>query len=127
MRECYYCHLSNLFLISILFYHIYFLIFLGLPGQPSSLSTKSVSSTKIVISWSAPTDEGDGITGYSVKWQVAGESKIYQKEVTGNRSVTLDKLTPYTWYDIHVRAESHNGDGPRSVPLEVKTKESSEL
>ena len=98
-----------------------------MPGQPSSLSTKSVSSTKIVISWSAPTDEGDGITGYSVKWKAAGESKIYQKEVTGNRSVTLDKLTPYTWYDIHVRAESQNGDGPWSVPLEVRTKESSEL
>ena len=127
MRECYYCHLSNLFLISILFYHIYFLIFLGLPGQPSSLSSKSVSSTKIVISWSAPTDEGDGITGYSVKWKAAEESKIYQKEVTGNRSVTLDKLTPYTWYDIHVRAESRNGDGPWSVPLKVRTKESSEF
>ena len=41
-------------------------------------------------------DEGDGITGYSVKWQAAGESKIYQKEVTGSRTVTLDKLTPYT-------------------------------
>ena len=98
-----------------------------MPGQPSSLSSKSVSSTKIVISWSAPTDEGDGITGYSVKWKAAEESKIYQKEVTGNRSVTLDKLTPYTWYDIHVRAESRNGDGLWSVPLKVRTKESSEF
>ena len=120
--------ISNfIFIIYIIVSHLFFLIFLGWPGQPSSLSTKSVSSTKIVISWSAPTDEGDGITGYSVKWQAAGESKIYQKEVTGNRSVTLDKLTPYTWYDIHVRAESHNGDGPWSVPLKVRTKESSEL
>ena len=98
-----------------------------MPGQPSSLSTKSLSSTKIVISWSAPTDEGDGITGYSVKWQAAGESKIYQKEVTGSRTVTLDKLTPYTLYEIHVRAESLNGDGLWSGPLKVRTNESSEL
>ena len=98
-----------------------------MPGQPSSLSTKSVSSTKIVISWNAPTDEGDGITWYSVKWQAAGESKIYQKEVTGSRTVTLDKLTPYTLYEIHVRAESLNGDGLWSGPLKVRTYESSEL
>ena len=85
-----------------------------------------MSSTKILISWSAPT-EGDGITGYSVTWQAAGESKIYQKEVTGSRSVTMHKLTPYTWYGIRVRAESRNGDGPWSVPQKVRTEESSEL
>nr|XP_058960477.1 uncharacterized protein LOC131787381 [Pocillopora verrucosa] len=96
----------------------------GLPGQPSSLSTNSVSPNEIVISWSAPTDVGDGITRYCVKWQAAGISHIQQRVVTVSRSATLDKLTPYTWFDIQVRAETDKGSGPWSVSLKVRTNES---
>ena len=95
-----------------------------MPGQPSSLSTDSVSSNKIVISWSAPTDVGDGIKGYFVKWQADGISEIQQKLVVERRAATLDKLTPYTRYEIHVRAENDKGDGPWSVLLKVRTNES---
>ncbi|XP_022804806.1 lactadherin-like [Stylophora pistillata] len=98
----------------------------GSPGQPSSPSADSVLSKKIVISWSAPTDVGDGITGYVVRWQIAGKADYQGKVVTGSRSATLDKLTPYTLYDIQVRAENDKGHGPWSASLKVRTQESSE-
>ena len=87
---------------------------------------KFCSPNEIVISWSAPTDVGDGITRYFVKWQAAGISHIQQRVVTVSRSATLDKLTPYTWFDIQVRAETDKGSGPWSVSLKVRTNESSE-
>ena len=36
----------------------------------------------------------------------------------------LDKLTPYTQYDIQVRAYNDKGDGPWTMPLRVTTSES---
>ncbi|XP_022804804.1 contactin-3-like isoform X2 [Stylophora pistillata] len=96
----------------------------GLPGQPNSLSSDSVLSNKIVISWSEPTDLGNGITGYVVRWQSAEKADYQEKVVTGSRSATLDNLTPYTWYDIQVRAENDKGRGPWSVSLQERTQES---
>lgn len=99
--------------------------FLGLPGQPTLPSADFVLSNKIVISWSAPTIAGDGITGYIVKWWSAEKADYQEKVVTGSRSAILDKLTPYTRYDIQVRAENDKGRGPWSVSLKVTTQESS--
>jgi hypothetical protein len=77
----------------------------------------------IDISWTAPSDTGAGITGYNVQWQVVGKLTKKQKVVTGNRTAKLD-VTPYTEYDIQVRAYSGKGDGPWSLPLRVRSKQS---
>ena len=90
--------------------------FLGLPGRPSSPTTDSVSTNEIAISWTAPADVGDGITGYIVQWQAAGEANFKDKVVTGSTSARL-AVTPYTLYDIQVRAFNDKGHGPWSLPL----------
>ncbi|KAL9973643.1 hypothetical protein ACROYT_G020124 [Oculina patagonica] len=95
----------------------------GLPGQPSIPTADSISTHEITISWTAPSKVGDGITGYNVQWQVVGKLTKDQKVVTGSTSARL-VVTPYTEYDIQVRAYNGKGDGPWSAPLKVRSKES---
>jgi len=94
-----------------------------LPGQPPAPTSKSVSTHVIDISWKAPSDTGAGITGYKVQWHVVGKSGKYLKVITGSKAAKLS-VTPYTEYDIQVRAYNRKGDGPWSQPLRVKSKES---
>jgi len=101
----------------------YTCILLGLPGQPSPPTANSVSAHVIDISWASPSDTGAGITGYSVQWKVVGKSVKNQKVITGGRTAKLD-VTPYTEYDIQVRAFNGKGDGPWSQPLRLISKES---
>ena len=102
---------------------------IGLPGQPLSLKQISISSSMINITWDPPIDIGDGIKGYTVKWQeVNGTSGSMQKVVPllsfNSASLTV---TPYTWYDIHVQAYNDEGIGPWSKPLRVQSSESGEF
>ena len=96
---------------------------LGLPGQPPSPTTNSVSTHVIDILWTAPSDIGAGVTGYNVQWQVFGKLPKNEKVITGNTAAKLD-VTPYTEYDIQVRAYNGKGNGPWSLPLRVRSKES---
>lgn len=96
---------------------------LGLPGQPPAPTTNSVSTHVIDISWTAPSDTGAGITGYNVQWQVVGKLPKNEKVIPGSTSAKLD-VTPYTEYDIQVRAYNGKGNGPWSLPLQVRSKES---
>ena len=94
-----------------------------MPGQPPAPTANSVSTHVIDISWTEPSDTGAGITGYNVQWKVVGKSVENQKVITGSRTAKLD-VTPYTDYDIQVRAYNGKGDGPWSLPLRVRSKES---
>ena len=80
----------------------------------------------INITWDPPTNIGDGIKGYTVKWQeVNGTSGLMQKVVPPlifNRALLA--VTPYTWYEIHVQAYNDEGSGPWSKPLRVQSRES---
>lgn len=94
-----------------------------MPGQPPAPTANSVSTHVFDISWTSPSDTGAGITGYKVQWQVVGKLEKYEKEITGSKTAKLS-VTPYTAYDIQVRAYNRKGDGPWSQPLRVKSKES---
>jgi len=89
-----------------------------------SLRTDSISNTSVSIAWNTPSDSGDGITGYNVWWIEVGTSVPFQKVKAANRVATLDKLTPYTQYDIQVQAYNDKGEGPWTMPLRVRTSES---
>ena len=96
---------------------------LGLPGPPAAPTTNSVSTHVIDISWTAPGDTGVGITGYNVQWQVVGKLQKNEKVITGSMTAKLDVIA-YTEYDIQVRAYNAKGNGPWSLPLRVRSKES---
>ena len=83
----------------------------------------------INITWDPPIDIGDGIKGYTVKWQeVNGTSGSMQKVVPllSFNSAPLT-VTPYTWYNIHVQAYNDEGIGPWSKPFRVQSSESGEF
>ena len=46
-----------------------------------------------------------------------------EKVITGSTTAKLD-VTPYIEYDIQVRAYNGQGNGPWSLPLRVRSKES---
>ena len=96
---------------------------LGLPGQPPAPTANSVSTHVIDISWTAPSDTGAGITGYNLQWQVVWKLQKNKKVITGSTTAKLDVI-PYTEYDIQVRAYNGKGNGPWSLPLRVRSKES---
>ena len=96
---------------------------LGLPGQPPVPTVNSVAMHVIDISWTAPSDRGAGITGYTVQWNVVGKLVKIQKLITGSMTAKLDVI-PYTQYDIQVSAYNGKGDGPWSRPLRVRSAES---
>ena len=98
--------------------------FLGFPGRPPAPSVSSISTTSISIQWDAPDEVGDGITGYHVRWQEEGASIPKQKVVTSSTVVTLNKLTPYTWYTIQVQAKNNKGVGLWSEELKLRSNES---
>ena len=97
-----------------------------MPGKPSTPTAVSVSALEIDISWTAPSDTGAGITGYVVQWQVVGKSTKNDKVVTGSMSAKI-VVTPYTEYDIQVRAYNRKGHGSWSMPLRVRSEESGKV
>ena len=56
-----------------------------------------------------------------MRWIKVGTSVSLQKVITGNTVATLDKLTPYTQYDIQVQACNDKGEGPWTMPLRERT------
>jgi len=94
-----------------------------LPGQLNAPTADSVSTHTIDISWTAPSDTGTGITGYDVQWHVVGKLEKHEELTTGKKTAKLD-VTPYTWYEIQVRAYNEKGDGPWSQALRVRSAES---
>ena len=82
----------------------------------------------INITWDPPTDIGDGIKGYTVKWQeVNGTCGSMQKVVPSSVSNrALLAVTPYTLYEIYVQAYNDEGSGLWSEPLRLQSNESGE-
>ena len=106
------------------------------PSQPSSLSTGTVSSDSVVITWSAPETELT-IVKYVVQWieapapnttaRAAAQGGIDWTNAESAEteddtpSITLDGLDPGTTYLVRVRAVAAEMDGLWSEPIEVTT------
>lgn len=102
-------------------------------GQPRAVDGTSVSSTEVRLKWEAPQQQmqnGD-LLGYKIFYLVtASPQKLEEKRkneeeievvpasTTSHSLVFLDKFTEYR---IQILAFNPAGDGPRSVPIIVKT------
>ncbi|CAH0555093.1 unnamed protein product [Brassicogethes aeneus] len=102
-------------------------------GEPRHLLAEPVSSTEVKLRWKAPqTQMQNGeLLGYKIFYLVTNspqeldEGKKYEEEIevvaattTIHSLVFLDK---YTEYRIQILAFNPAGDGPRSIPIIVKT------
>ncbi len=83
------------------------------PSAITDLSATATSSTAIDLTWSAPADGGDAITGYTIQ-RKAG-SGDYEDVSTAMASASTGYsdtgLTPITTYTYHVRAANSVGSG----------------
>ncbi|XP_041641485.1 protein sidekick-1 [Cheilinus undulatus] len=97
-------------------------------GSPMNVSAEAVSSTGILLTWTAlPLAQKNGvILGYKVMY-IEKESEISPsvQVVEGEKSMTmfLGGLQKYTLYSLQVLAYTRIGDGPPSNPILLRTKE----
>ncbi len=74
------------------------------PPNPTNLVASNIKSTSALLSWQTQEDVSNLIT-----FDIYNDSKII-KSVTGAKTVTLDKLTPETTYNLSVKAKNVEGD-----------------
>ncbi len=86
------------------------------PGAPTGLTARANGTDRIVLSWTRPTNEGDGITGYRIEVSPDGNSWTTRATVTGRNTTTYTHsgLTPGTTRHYRVYAISSAGEGPAS-------------
>ena len=87
------------------------------PTAPTNVHTTSVSSTSIVLAWTASTDNV-GVTGYNV-YNVVNATATKIGASTGTTpAASLNGLTPSTAYHLQVTAlDANKNEGPPSTPL----------
>jgi hypothetical protein len=81
-----------------------------IPGAPTLVNVE-ILNTQFNVSWTAPTNKGDGISYYTV---IATPGNIYQS--TTNTYTTFNNLTPYTSYTFRVFATNPAGNSALSDP-----------
>ena len=92
---------------------------LSLPGAPTNLTATASGSTRINLSWRAPSDNGGAaITGYRIETWI-GSSWTTVQENTGSTtpSYTVRNLRPSTSRYYRVFTITSVGTGPRSLSV----------
>uniref|UniRef100_A0A8C7XTG8 Sidekick cell adhesion molecule 1a n=1 Tax=Oryzias sinensis TaxID=183150 RepID=A0A8C7XTG8_9TELE len=97
-------------------------------GSPVNVTAEAVSSSKIMLTWSAlPQTLRNGvILGYKVLYSekdLEAPPSVLVVQGEGNLTVLLGALQKYTVYVLQVLAFTRIGDGPLSNPVLLRTKE----
>ncbi len=81
------------------------------PQPPTGLGSVAVSPTKIVLSWNAPTDNGNSsVTGYMIEYKIVPNS--YSILVTNTGNVTTYTHSPVTTGKVYIyRVSAMNAIG----------------
>ena len=87
------------------------------PSTPSSPTVTAVSSTNLQVSWVAPENTGPPITDYDYRYRDASTqnwTEVTNTTITAT-AVTINGLTPSTFYDVEVRATNAEGTSGWSI------------
>ena len=76
------------------------------PGAPRGLTAKSGTPERISVSWLAPS--AGKISRYVIVYSADDQERKKLNATTRNESYELDRLSPYTYYRIEVKAEGGN-------------------
>ena len=109
---------------------IFMLIFAAVPGAPpQDVSVYVESSTSLQVVWSPPPEnKQNGMIVYYKIFYVPKEKSDSEATVVtiknpDTREYVLDDLLKWADYRIWMLAGTSVGDGPKSVPVEVRTDE----
>ena len=81
----------------------------AVPDAPTA-PTLSASDTKIDASWSAPSDGGSEITGYTVRYKKTSDTNWTTSSSQTDTSYEITTLTNGTEYEVQVQATNAVGD-----------------
>ena len=105
-------------------------MFIAVPSQaPTSFKVTAQTSTRVTVSWQPPpADARNGnITGFKLFYTQQGVSTkcptILPINSSANPVTNVSELKKYTDYEFQVLAFTSIGDGPKSLPKVVRTKE----
>lgn len=102
-------------------------------GKPQNVDGNAISSTEVRLNWKAPEQsmQNGDLLGYKIFYlvtespedlneerKVEEEIEVVPASATSHSLVFLDK---HTAYKIEILAFNAAGDGPRSIPINVKT------
>ena len=85
------------------------------PATPLTPTVTAISSTRLQVSWEEPENTGPPITDYDYRYRNGSASwtEVTNTTITGT-TVTIERLTASTFYDVQVRATNDEGIGPWS-------------
>jgi hypothetical protein len=91
-------------------------------GMPTGVMTNVMSDTHIVVSWTAPAEEGtSAITGYDIEYTADGGTAMMMEDCCTDLDGNLTMLMPDTEYTFRVRATNASGDGAWSDAVMART------
>ncbi len=91
------------------------------PGTPTGLAAAATGPTAIAVSWTAPSDVGDGITRYRVQYR-AGTSGAWTGEITATAtSADFTGLAAESTHSYRVRAEGPGGFSAYTAAVSATT------
>ncbi|XP_038066674.1 angiopoietin-1 receptor-like [Patiria miniata] len=93
-------------------------------GPPTIVTPGSQAQRSLAFSWSLPVcgNRGGVITGYDYRLSTSGAAPM-TRQTTASLSVTIDGLTPFTYYSFQVAARTNDGTGPYSAAVASRTHE----
>ena len=95
----------------------------GVPGQPS-LTVSATDAHTIALTWTAPADNGDPITGYAIEWSADGSVGSWTAlDSLGATATSYDDtpLNPGTQRYYRIRAVNSTGQGSWSTARNTTT------
>ncbi|XP_052675091.1 fibronectin type III domain-containing protein 2-like isoform X2 [Crassostrea angulata] len=92
-----------------------------IPSMPTNVIMEAISPNSVALKW-APPDIAGEITEYVIYYMEDGNPPVMTDVVSPpGQYHTVEDLSEGTRYVMEVAARSNNGEGPKSVPQEVRT------
>ena len=92
-----------------------------IPSQPDAPVAGVTAARQVIISWTAPADNGSAITNYSVRYRQTGVTQWIEAKFDTSLRREVGSLTPFTEYEFQVKATNGVGDSPWSTSLTLTT------
>ncbi len=89
----------------------------GRPDKPTVAPNTGNGHEALKVTWAAPENSGPAITGYVVQHRTDGSSDSWTQVTAAASDVTavISNLEPTTAYEVQVRADNAEGEGPWSA------------
>ena len=84
------------------------------PSTPNTPTVTTTSATSVTVAWIAPSNNGDSITGYDLRYRVQGTNLWTDVSSLSGLSYIVTGLTSTATYEAQVRATNSEGDSSYS-------------